>query len=62
MKVKKKRISHARKLSDETIKDIKLMLLYSGLKGCEIARYNAIPQSRVSEIKRCDIHADIDID
>lgn len=49
-------------MSVEKIKDVKMMLLFSGLKQREIAAYHSVPQSRVSEIKNGDIYSHIDVD
>ena len=49
-------------LSIETIKDIKMMLLYSGLSVSDIARYKGLSQSQVSHIKNGDRYSNIDID
>jgi len=55
-------ISRKRPMAVEKVKDIKLMLLFSGLKVKEIARYHGISPGSVSQIKRGDIWADVDID
>ena len=49
-------------LDNETVKDVKFLLIYSGLKQQEIADFKGIPQSTVAQIKCGDIYANIDID
>ena len=49
-------------LSAEAVKDIKMMLIYSGLTISEIAKNKGISQSQVSRIKHGDCYADVDID
>lgn len=50
------------KLTDEKVKDVKMMLIYSGLQISEIARYHGISQSQVSHIKCGDCYAHVDLD
>jgi hypothetical protein len=50
------------KLTPSKVKDIKLMLIFSGLKVCEIARYHNITPGQVSQIKLGDIWGYVDID
>ena len=49
-------------ISDDEVKDIKLLLLWSGLTVNEIARYKNVKQNQVSRIKHGDCYSNIDID
>jgi len=49
------------RLTDEVVRDIKMMLLYSGLTQIEIVRYHNTAQSTVSEIKSGDLYRNVDI-
>ena len=51
-----------RDLPDETVKDIKMMLLFSHMSISSIARYKGVSQSRVSRIKLGDAYSHVDID
>ena len=56
------KVAVVNKLSPETVKDIKMMLIYSGLSDSAIARYKAISQSQVTRIKLGDCYSQIDMD
>lgn len=49
-------------LSDGNVKDIKMMLIYSGLSITNIARYKNISQQQVTRIKLGDCYSSVDID
>jgi len=49
------------RLTDEVVRDIKMMFLYSCLTQIEIARYHNIAQSTVSDIKSGDLYRNVDI-
>lgn len=48
-------------LSDDEIRDIKMMLIYSGLTQQEIATYHHTSQATISGIKYGDIYSHIDL-
>jgi transcriptional regulator with XRE-family HTH domain len=50
------------KLSIEDIKDVKMMLIYSGLTQKEIARFKGCSVAMISFIKLGECHENIDID
>lgn len=49
-------------MSIEDVKDIKLMLLFSGLTQQEIAEFKGTSQRCVSNIHRGDTYKQVDID
>lgn len=49
-------------LSNSNVKDIKMMLIYSGLSITDIAKYKHISQQQVTRIKLGDCYSQIDID
>lgn len=49
-------------LPDDEVKDIKMMLIYSGLTITQIAMYKKLSTSQVTRIKLGDCYSQIDID
>ncbi len=50
------------RISDEAVKDIKMMLLFSHMSTVEIARFKGVSQSQVARIKLGDAYVGVDID
>lgn len=56
------RLAAKRKLSDEEVKEIKFLLIYSGLTFNEIARLTKTSYNKVHRIKHGYEYRDIDLD
>lgn len=48
-------------MTNDKVRDIKMMLIYSGLTQTEIAKYHGIAPGKVSAIKTGDLYREVDL-